>query len=144
MKECVKKDSTVIEKFKEYDMPIDKVDNVHVEFDDLDVSAKTKDKKIYLNRAMLESDSNVKDPTHYLAHELTHWLQQMTGNTEGHEVKDYLEKPTEVEAFQVQVEFKEDHEGKEEADKYVEELLDYHDVDDEKEREEKTDELKNG
>jgi hypothetical protein len=53
MKKCVKKDSAVIEKFKEYGMPIDKVDDVHVEFKDLDVSAKTKDRKIYLNKKML-------------------------------------------------------------------------------------------
>lgn len=144
MKECVKKDPTVIEKFKKYDISINEIDNVPVAFKDLDVSAKTKDKKIYLNRKMLEPDSDIKDPTHYLAHELMHWLQQTTGNVAGHQVKDYLEKPTEVEAFQVQVEFKETHEGEDEADKYVEELLDHHDVDSKKEREEKTDELKNG
>jgi hypothetical protein len=144
MKECVKKDSAVIEKFKEYDIPIDKIDGVHVEFKDLDVSAKTKNAKIYLNKKMLEPDSKIKDPTHYLAHELTHWLQQTTGNVAGHKVEDYLDKPTEVEAFQVQIEFKEKHEGEEEADEYVEELLDHHDIDSKKEREEKADELKNG
>ena len=53
MKGCVKKDPAVVEKFKEYNMSIDKIDNVHVEFEDLDVSAKTKNKKIYLNRKML-------------------------------------------------------------------------------------------
>jgi len=129
MKECVKKDPTVIEKFKEYDVSIDEIDNVHVSFEDLDVSAKTKDKKIYLNRKMLDSDSEVKDPTHYLAHEMVHFLQQSTGNTQGHEVKDYLSKPTELEAFEVQIDFKEEHEGEKEKDKYVEELLDHHDKD---------------
>jgi hypothetical protein len=143
MKECVKKDKAVIEKFKEYDVPIDKIDDVHVEFADLDVSAKTKDKKIYLNREMLNPDSKVKDPTHYLAHELTHYLQQLTGNTAGHQsVEDYLDKPTELEAFQVQVDFKERHEGEDEADEYVEDLMDHHDIDDEGERKEKKKELK--
>jgi len=123
MKECVKKDKAVIEKFKKYNVSIDEIDNVHVEFTDLDVSAKTKDKKIYLNREMLHPDSKVKDPTHYLAHELTHYLQQVTGNVAGHKsVENYLDKPTELEAFQVQVDFKERHEGEDEADKYVEEL----------------------
>lgn len=145
MKKCVKKDPAVIQKFKEYNIPIDKIDGVFVKFDDLDVSAKTKNKKIYLNRKMLNPDSEIKDPTHYLAHELTHWLQQTTGNTAGHQyVKEYLDKPTEMEAFQVQIDFKKRHEGDEEADEYVEELLDHHNIDNKKEREEKTDELKNG
>ena len=128
MKECVKKDPAVIKKFKEYGVPIDKIDDIHVEFADLDVSAKTKDQKIYINRSMLDPDSKIKDPTPYLAHELTHVLQQMTGNTEGHKATDdYLHKPTEQEAFKVQVEFKERNEGEEEANDYVESLLDHHD-----------------
>lgn len=140
MKECVKKDPAVIEKFEEYGVPIDKIDDVHVSFEEMDVSAKTKDKKIYLNRSMLDPDSDVKDPAAYLAHEICHFLQQWTGNTQGHEVKDYLSKPTEEEAFKVQVDFKERHEGEEEAEKYVEELLDHHDKDG-KERKEKKEEL---
>ena len=48
---------------------------------------------------MLKPDSDVKDPTHYLVHEIVHYLQQVTGKTKGHkEVKDYLDKPTEEEA----------------------------------------------
>lgn len=129
MKEKVKKDPAVIEKFEEYGISTDSIDGVHVEFEDLDVSAKTKNKKIYLNRKMLDPKSGIDDPTHYLAHELTHWLQQTSGNTKGHEVKDYLSKPTEEEAFKVQVDFKERHEGKGEAEEYVEELLDHHDKD---------------
>lgn len=127
MKKCVKKDPAVIQKFKEYNVPVDKIDDVFVKFDDLDVSAKTKNRKIYLNRKMLGPDSEIKDPTHYLAHELTHWLQQICNNTQGHAVEDYLSKPTEEEAFQVQIDFKERNEGEREADRYVEELLDHHD-----------------
>ena len=144
MKERIKKDPAVIAAFKKYKVPIDKIDSVHVEFSDLDVSAKTKDAKIYLNRKMLESDSDIKDPAHYLAHEITHYLQQVTGNVAGHsDVEDYLDKPTEEEAFRIQVDFKKRNEGEDEAQTYVEELLDHHDIDG-KEREEKRDELLEG
>ena len=78
---------------------------------------------------MLDPDSKIKDPTHYLAHEAIHFLHQLTGKMDGHEVKDYLSKPTEVESFQVQIDFKERHEGKKESDEYVESLLDHHDKD---------------
>lgn len=140
MKATVKKDPDVIAKFEKYKIPIDELDGVSVEFADLDVSAKTKDRKIYLNRAMLDPDSDVKDPTHYLAHEIIHYLQQTTGNVEDQRDADYIDKPTEVEAFQAQVDFKERHEGGDEAERYVEDLLDYHEVGG-KEREKKKDEL---
>jgi hypothetical protein len=72
-----------------------------------------------------------------------HWLQQTTGNVAGHKtVDEYLDKPTEMEAFQVQIDFKERHEGEEEADEYIEDLLDHHDIKDKDEREEKAEELK--
>lgn len=143
MKEQVKNDPDVVAKFKKYDVPLSAIDDVHVEFADLDVSAKTKDEKIYLNKKMLEPDSEIKDPTHYLAHELVHYLQQFTGNTAGHKlVDDYLDKPTEMEAFQVQVKYKERHESPEEANEYIDDLLDHHDVSNPKERKEKKEELK--
>ena len=49
MKEKVKKDPEMIAKFKEYNIPISDIDTVSVTFCPLDVSAKTKNKKIYLN-----------------------------------------------------------------------------------------------
>lgn len=127
MKAKVKKDPAVIKKFQEYNVPIDDIDKVEVCFAPLDVSAKTKDMKIYINKSMLDDDSEVKDPTHYLVHELTHYLQQRTGNTKGHQnVKEYMDKPTEQEAFKVQIDFKERNEGEEEAKEYKEDLLDHH------------------
>jgi len=143
MKRRVKRDPDVQEKFREYGVDLDEIDDIQVEFCDLDVSAKTKDQKIQLNRAMLNPDNDIGDPAHYLAHELVHVLQQITGNIIGHfMVDDYLDKPTELEAFQVQVKFKERHESKEEADEYIESLLDHHDIDDPKERSEKQKELR--
>lgn len=128
MRARVKNDPDVQAKFKEYDIPMEMIDDVSIEFDDLDVSAKTKDKKIYLNKNMLDADSEVDDPTHYLAHEIIHVLQQLTGDTAGHDlVEDYLMKPTEQSAFQVQIKFKEREEGNEAADEYIEDLLDHHD-----------------
>ena len=142
MKDKVKKDPDVIKKFQEYNVPINDIDKVYVDFKELPVSAKTKNKKIYLNIAMLDPKTQIKDPSHYLAHELTHYLQQRTGNTEGHNaVDEYLDKPTEQEAFALQLDYKERHEGKEEADEYLENLLDHHDYHG-KERKEKRKELK--
>lgn len=143
MRENVKDDPTLQKKFKEYGVPINDVDDVHVEFCDLDVSAKTKDGKIYLNKQMLADDSPIKDPTHYLIHELVHYLQQTTGNSmdgQSKERTDYLDLPTEEEAFKVQIDYKEREESLQEADRYVEQLLDHHDVKG-KERKEKKEEL---
>ena len=141
MKETVKKDPEIISKFKEYGVPLSDIDSVSVGFYPLDVSAKTKNKKIYMNEEMLNDDSKVEDPTHYLCHELVHYLQQKTGkNITKNEADDYLDLPTEMEAFQVQVKFKEEHEGKEEADRYVEDLLSYHDISG-RERDEKKERL---
>lgn len=127
MKERVKKDPAVIKKFHEYNVPIDDIYKVEVCFAPLDVSAKTKDMKIYINESMLDDDSEVKDPTAYLVHELTHYLQQRTGKTKGHQmVSEYMDKPTEQEAFKIQIDFKKRNEGKEEAKKYKEDLLDHH------------------
>ena len=126
MRESVKKDPAVIERFKEYDIPLNIIDKVHISFKEMDVSAKTKNKKIYLNKKMLDKGD---DPTHYVAHEIVHVLQQITGNTHGHDADDYLNKSTEMESFQTQYDFKAQNESKQEADKYVEDLLDYHDKD---------------
>jgi hypothetical protein len=141
MRQEIKNDPLVIRKFKEYGIPLDDIDKVHIEFRDLDVSAKTKNKKIYLNSAMLEDDSPIKDPTHYLVHEIIHYLQQTTGkNLDDGDVEDYLDKDSEQEAFKAQVNYKKREESPEEAVEYVERLLDHHDIDG-KEREEKKEDL---
>jgi len=137
MKEQVKKDPVVVKKFEEYGIPIADIDKVHVEFCPLDVSAKTKDRKIYINEKMLADDG--QDPTHYLVHELMHYLQQTSGKTKSN-ADDYLDKPTEQEAFEAQVDFKKRDESPEDAEEYVDGLLDYHDING-KERKEKKEEL---
>ncbi|KKK69937.1 hypothetical protein LCGC14_2929050, partial [marine sediment metagenome] len=94
MRETVKNDPAVIEKFEEYGVSLDDIDIVHIEFCELDVSAKTKDKKIYINEKMLEDDGKVGDPTHYVAHEIIHYLQQKTGKNvdDSKREKEYLDK----------------------------------------------------
>jgi hypothetical protein len=136
MKRRVKSDPVVIKKFKEYGVSIADIDKVHVEFCSLDVSAKTKDRKIYINENMLEDGA--QDPTHYLVHELTHYLQQSKNvNRINNNTDQYLEKPTEEEAFRAQIEFKKKHDGEDEAEKYTENLLDYHNYDGKKRKEKK-------
>ena len=138
MKEKVKTDPEVKEKFEEYDVPISKLDDVPVEFAELDVSAKTKDEKIYINKKLVEQG---QDPTHYLVHEMVHFLQQYTDNVDHNKgEKEYLDRETEMEAFQSQVDYKKREESPAHAEDYVDGLLDYHDIDGE-EREEKKDEL---
>lgn len=127
MKEKVKKDPSVVEKFEEYDIPLKEIDEIEVRLEPLDVSAKTNDMIITLNERML--DNKDIDPVEYLAHEVIHYLQQKTNNMSGHyETDDYLLKPTETEAFEVQLDYKERNQSREKANEYVEELLDYHDV----------------
>jgi hypothetical protein len=131
MREIAKNDPAIKEKFKEYGVPINDIDNIHIEFCDLDVSAKTKNMRIYINKNMLDDKSKVKDPTHYLIHELVHYLQQKTGKNSSkndQNVEEYLDKPSEEEAFQTQIDYKKREESVEEAEEYVEDLLNYHDI----------------
>jgi len=141
----VKDDSSVQDKFKEYGVPLNKIDSVHISFEELDVSAKTKDKKIYLNEDMLKPDSKIKDPGMYVCHEIIHFLQQTTGKNmdKHHEEDEYLEKETEVEAFSVQEDYLEDTQGEEAAEEYISGLLDYHDYKGKK-REDKKEEIMGG
>lgn len=141
MRDRAKNDPELIKKFKEYGVPLDDIDTVSIVFCDLDVSAKTKDKKIYINKAMLDKDSPVGDPTHYLIHELVHYLQQKTGENLNpiDKNEDYLDKDTEEEAFKTQIDFKKRTEGDEEAETYVEKLLDHHGLDGSDRKEKKKD-----
>jgi len=125
MRSALKKDPVVIKAFKEYGVSLSELDHASIEFADLDVSAKTKNKKIYINRRLLDKVDKI-DVASYLIHEIRHLLQQLTGKTKGNQARDYLEKETEIDAFEDQIEFKKNHKGEPAAEKYTEELVDYH------------------
>ena len=141
LKEKVKTNDVVKDLFKEYKADINDIDLIPVCFKDLDVSARTEYGAIYLNNSFL--DGNLMDDDHYLVHELTHVLQQCYGDkpTESSDSGDYLANKYEQEGFQRQTEYISDTQGEEEAEEYIENLLDHHDVIDEKKREKRKDQL---
>lgn len=141
MREIAKKDSGIIAKFEEYSIPLDHINDVPIEYADLEVSAKTKDGHIYLNEKLLEKDDPLEASVHYIIHELVHVLQQRSdqGGVENKN-DDYLDKDTEIESFQTQIDFKEREEGKGSGEEYADGLLDHHGLSG-KERKDKKKEL---
>ena len=142
MKRNLKRHPIVIDMFKEYKIPIEELDLIPMKFGDLDVSART-DHGIITFSFKLLCDGNFFKDYMYAVHEITHFLQQTTGDkpTQGAEDGDYLENPYEQEGFQRQIEYVDNMFGEHEADNYVEHLLDHHKVNDSAEREEKKDTL---
>jgi len=133
LKEELKNEEFVRSIFDVYGLPIDTLDDIHMSFDDdLDVSAKTKGDKMYFNTQLLEEDSTFKEHKHYLIHELIHCLDVITHNIdhEENEKEDYLENQNELDAFQVQILYKLVNDGPKEVIRYVEQVLDHHDVKD--------------
>lgn len=142
MKKFLKTNNVVKKMFEDYNISIEEMDIIPMRFDDLEVSARTDHGIITFNYKLLADGDFLKDYM-YAVHEIEHWLQQTTGDgpTQGAEDGDYLENPYEQEGFQRQIEYLDQMYGKNEADKYVEHLLDHHDVKDDEEREEKKDKL---
>lgn len=103
------------------------IDVIPVKFGDLEVSARTEKGVITLNYKLL-CDGDFFNDYHYLIHECEHYLQQCLGDkpTKGADDGDYLHNPFEQEGFQRQVEFLDHQHGKEEAENYVDHLLDHH------------------
>lgn len=138
MREHLKKDETVQKMFKDYGVDLSEIDLIPMKFGKLDVSAKTDHGVLIFNWKLL-CDGDFLEDYSYGVHEITHWLQQTTGNkpTQSADDGSYLDNPFEQEGFQNQVEYIANNEGKEEAEEYVEDLLEHHDVEDKKEFEEK-------
>jgi hypothetical protein len=138
MREYLKKNEVVQKMFKEYEVDISEIDLIPMMFGNLDVSAKTDHGVIIYNYRLLTDGDFFKDFS-YGVHEMTHWLQQTTGNkaTRSSDDGNYLDNPYEQEGFQNQVEYISDQFGKPEAEKYVDDLLEHHEVDSKKEKEEK-------
>lgn len=112
---------------KEYDVDTDIIDMIPVRFGDLDVSARTDHGLITLNYKLL-CDGDFFNDYHYLIHEIQHWLDQCYGErpTPGADDGDYLHNPAEQKGFKSQVEFIDQEHGEEEAENYVDHLLDHH------------------
>lgn len=131
---------TVKAMFKKYKVDIEELFLFPITFDDLDVSARTDHAIIYLNDKLKNSPDQV---AHYLVHELTHALQQTSGSspTKGSTDDTYLDNKDEQEGFQNQTEFISEEHGDDAAEEYVDQVLDHHEVTDNKERKERRDEL---
>ncbi len=142
LREFLKKDTVVKRMFKEYGVDINEIDHIPMMFDDLEVSAKTDHGVIIFSYKLLTDGDFFKDFS-YGTHEINHYLQQTTGNkpTQSSEDGNYLDNPYEEEAFQNQVEYIHNHFGEQEAEKYVDHLLDYHEVGSEKEEKKKKETL---
>ena len=139
----LKEHPNVLELFDKFHVDIEYIHTIPIEFADLDVSAKAKDGKIYLNRGFLD-DGNIVDDLHYIVHEITHILQRITGNV--HESgkgggEHYLDDPAEIEAFREQIDFIDHYKGDKDAEKYVKDLLDFHEFEG-KERKKKKKQLR--
>jgi hypothetical protein len=142
LREFLKKDEVMQKIFKEYKVDIEELDYIPMMFGNLDVSAKTDHGVIIYNYKLLTDGDFFKDFS-YGVHEITHWLQQTTGTkpTQSSDECSYLDNPFEQEGFQNQIEYIADHFGDDEAENYVDDLLDHHDVDSKKELKDKKEKL---
>ncbi len=116
--------------FNRFEIDPEYIHQIGIEFAPMDVSAKANKAGIKVNRKFLE-DGNIVDDLHYLVHELTHVLQFMTGRVD--KLKDrkfthYLDNPLELEAFREQIRFIKAYKNEREAQQYLKELLDFHEI----------------
>lgn len=140
LKEKIKDHEVIQNLLDEWDVDKSVIDLIPIAFKDLEVSGRTDHGVIYLNYDVLDKDEDI-DNDHYLVHEITHYFQQCYGDkpTKPAEKGKYLDDKNEQESFQNQTEYIADEYGEDEARKYVEKVLDTHNIDDKIEREEKTD-----
>ena len=136
-KEYLKKDEVWQDICKEYDETADIIDLIPVMFGNLDVSAKTEKGVIILSYKLLTDGDFFKDYS-YLVHEGRHFLDQCFGEkaTQSSDDGEYLHNPYEQEAFSDQIKYIDEQFGENEAEKYVDNLLEHHEVDDKKEKKE--------
>jgi len=129
-KNYIKKDKVWADICEEYDEDVDIIDIIPTMFGDLEVSASTQHGIVILNYKLL-CDGDFFEDFSYLIHEYRHWFQQCYGDgpTISSADGEYLDNPFEQEAFQNQVEYIDEQFGKDEAEDYVDKLLDHHDVD---------------
>ena len=142
LKTFLKQDETTLKMFKEYEVDISEIEYIPMMFGDIDVSAKTDHGIIIFNYRLL-TDGDFFEDFSYGVHEMTHWLQQTTGNkaTKSADDGEYLDNPYEIEGFQNQVKYIADQSGEDKAEEYIDNLLDHHEIESKKEVKKKKDEL---
>lgn len=140
MKKTLKNDKVMKKVFKEYGVDIAELEFIPMAFADLDVSAQCNHGIIYFNYKLL-CDGSFKKDYSYAIHECSHWLQQTCGDkpTKSSNDGDYLSNEFEIEGFQNQVEYMAKEFGENEAENYVENLLNHHKIQDKKYKEDKKD-----
>ncbi len=132
---ALKHDPIAQEICREHHFESDILDGIPIKFsDDLDVSAKTVNSEIELNKSLLNETFEVI--MRYVIHELVHALQHMEKEDkkkdDNNQDREYLDNPDELEAFQKQIKFDSANRGLRDAVEYAEELVDYHDIPDSK------------
>jgi hypothetical protein len=146
LKKRIFSSDVVKDMLEEYGIDKDELDLIPICFAELPVSARTDHGVIYLNIDLFSNgQEDLKENDHYLPHEMTHYMQQTTGNkaTPGSTDENYLDNPTEQEGFQNQTKYISDTKGDEEAEEYADQVLDYHTKDDadDKKREKRREKL---
>lgn len=144
IKKRVFKHDVIKDMLKKYKIESDELEFVPMAFAKIPVSARTDHGIIYINVDLAE-DGNFENDDHYIAHELTHYCQQTTGDkpTPGSDEDNYLDNPVEQEGFRNQTKYIADTKGDDEAEDYIEKVLDHHsnDVKDEDKRDDRRDKL---
>lgn len=144
LKKKVFKHKVIKDMLKKYDIDEAELDLIPMCFAKLPVSARTDHGVIYIN-IDLADDGNLAEDDHYIAHEMTHYCQQTTGDrpTPGSTPDNYLDNPVEQEGFRNQTKYISDTKSEEEAVDYIEQVLDHHqnDIGDAMKREDRRDKL---
>lgn len=128
IKQELRENDIAIEVCKEYGFEIDILDGIQFEFvDGLEASAKTTNSFIQLNSNLIDEDFTII--MRYSIHELVHALQHMKlVGLDEFEGEEYLDREDELEAFQYQIEYESDECGQEQAEEYVDNLIEYHEI----------------
>ena len=127
IKQKLKQNDVIKDSFEKNGLSVDEIDDVPVCFAEIEVSARTDHGIIYLNWDLWDEQDEID---HYLAHEFKHFGQQTTGDgpTKGSTDDNYLDNEFEQEGFQTQTEYISDTRGDEEAEEYIEQVLEHHAV----------------
>jgi hypothetical protein len=141
VKKYIMADEVYRELCQEYNRSPSILDGIPVVFtDDIDVTAKTINAKVFLNSSLM--DEGIHIIARYLLHELTHCFQHMEKEGKKRKEKDkvYLNRPEELEAFQYQIKFDSKKRPDHKVNDYVNNLISYHKIPKE-ERKKKKEEL---